>query len=194
MKKQKEKTLKEIYSECWGFIKESKKQIYFAIGVFLLFALVGFFAIPPQNLELILIQKLKEISEMFSGLGTMQTIWLIFTNNLFVCFLVIFLGILFGIFPFLTLISNGYIIGYVAQKAVAVDGILVLWKLLPHGIFELPAILISAGIGFKLGTSLFRRKEFLKNYKKAMLTFFLVIFLLLFIAAVIEGILVSVLN
>jgi len=192
MKKQKEKTLKEIYSECWGFVKESKKQIYFAIGVFLFFAIIGFFVIPPKDMELVLIQKLKEIAEMFSGLGLMQTIWLIFTNNLFVCFLMLFLGVLFGIFPFLTLLSNGYIVGYVAQKAVSSDGVFILWKLIPHGIFELPAIFISAGLGFKLGTSLFNRREFLKNYKKAILSFFLIIFLLLFVAAVIEGVLVFV--
>lgn len=189
-RKAKEKTLGEIYGESWQFIKDSRKQIYFAIGVFVFFILFGFFTIPPVELELKLIEQLKAMALMFDGMGLMQTIWLIFSNNLFVCFITIFLGMLLCIFPFLILLTNGYLIGYVAQKAVSVSGILILWRLLPHGIFELPAILISAGIGIKLGMSLFRKGEFVITFKKSMLVFALVIFILLLIAAIIEGSLV----
>lgn len=189
-RKAKEKTLGEIYGESWQFIKDSRKQIYFAIGVFVFFILFGFFTIPPRELELKLIEQLKEIALMFEGLGLIQTIWTIFSNNLFVCLITIVFGAILGIFPFLILLTNGYLIGYVAQKAVSSSGILVLWRLFPHGIFELPAILISAGIGIKLGLSLFRKGEFITTFKKSMLVFALVVFVLLFIAAIIEGSLV----
>lgn len=190
MKKTGYNNLREVYIECFKFISESKKQIYFAISAFIFFILIGYFILPPKELELQLIEKLREIALAFSGLGLWQTIWLIFSNNLFVCFISIILGIIFGIFPFLVLMSNGYLIGYVAHRAVAVDGISTLWKLLPHGLFELPAILISIGLGFKLGTSLFKKDTFKKNFRKSMLVFLTVILVLLIIAAVIEGILV----
>ena len=184
------KNLGDIYAECWNFIKESKKQIYFAIGLFIFFVLIGFFIAPPKEFELQLIQKLKEIAMMFSGASLVQTIWMIFSNNIFVCFLSIILGILFGIFPFLILVSNGYLIGYVAQKAVSSEGILILWRLFPHGIFELPAVLISAGLGLKLGASLFNKQDFRIVFKKSMLVFICIVLVLLLIAAIIEGTLV----
>ncbi len=186
----KNKSIKEIYKECFDFIRESKNQIYFAIGVFIFFILIGYFIPLPEELELQLIKRIREIVIAFEGLTLWQTIWMIFSNNLLVCFISIILGIFLGVFPFLILMSNGYLIGYVAQKAVFQEGILILWKLIPHGIFEIPAILLSVGLGFKMGSSLFRKNDFRQNFKNAMMVFLFVIVGLLIIAALIEGMLI----
>jgi len=40
--------------------------------------------------------------------------------------------------------------------SVGIEGYGILWRLVPHGIFELPAVFISLGLGIKLGTFIFR--------------------------------------
>jgi len=42
---------------------------------------------------------------------------------------------------------------------VQTDGFLSLWRLLPHGIFELPAVFISLGMGLKIGMFIFQKKK-----------------------------------
>lgn len=187
----KHKTLKEFYKESFSFIKDSKKYILIITLIFLAFAIIGYFTVLPVELDNILKEKIKEIMMMFEGLNLPQTIWMIFSNNVYVSFLSIVFGILFGIFPIITSLSNGFIIGYVAHKAVSIEGILTLWKLLPHGIFELPAVIISLGIGFRLGTTLlFRTKKIKRESLKALIVFLLIITPLLIVAAIIEGFLV----
>lgn len=187
----KEKSLREYYSESLSFIKSSKKYIFTVSLVFLLFAVVGYFVSLPTEIESLLVEKLKEMVLVFEGLNLSQTIWTIFSNNLYVSFLSIILGILFGIFPIIVSLSNGFIIGYVAHRAVSLDGILILWKLLPHGIFEIPAVIISMGIGLKLGSTLiFRTKDIKKEGISSLLVLLLIITPLLIIAAIIEGFLV----
>ena len=70
------------------------------------------------------------------------------------------LGIFLGIFPIITTISNGVILGYVLKRTAESVGVIEFWRLFPHGIFELPAVFISLGLGLKLG------KDIIKNYLK----------------------------
>ena len=81
--------------------------------------------------------------------------------------------------------------------SINTDGGLSLWKILPHGIFELPAVFIALGIGIKLGMFIFQKKklESLKNYSINSLRVFLLIILpLLVIAGIIEGTLIFLLK
>jgi len=189
MKKQ--KSVRDFYRESFSFIRESKKYIIIILALFFLFLVVGYFTALPPEMENLIKEKLKEIAMLFEGLNLPQTIWMIFSNNIYVSFLSLFLGVLFGIFPIITSFSNGFIIGYVIQKAVAIDGIITIWKLFPHGIFELPAVIISMGIGLRLGSTLiFKIKKLRSECLKALFVFLLIITPLLIIAAVIEGCLV----
>lgn len=97
-------------------------------------------------------------------------------------------GILLGILPFLALVVNGYVLGFVANQAIAIDGIFVLWRLLPHGIFEIPAILISTALGIRLGTDL---KNIKKNFISSIRIFLLIVIPLLVIAGLIEGLFIG---
>jgi stage II sporulation protein M len=117
----------------------------------------------------------------------------IFRNNLQSSFFGMIFGVVFGIFPIITIIANGYLLGYVASVAVNAEGILSLWRILPHGIFELPAIFISLGLGLKLGTFIFQKekiKSLKKNLIKSVKTFILIIIPLLIVAAIIESALI----
>ena len=90
-------------------------------------------------------------------------------------------------------ILNGYLVGFVASMAVGSGGVIVLWRILPHGIFELPAVFISLGLGLKFGTFIFQKK-ILESFRRflwnSLRVFLLIVLPLLIIAAIIEGCLI----
>jgi stage II sporulation protein M len=185
------KFLTRNYSKCYQFLRESSNFVIISLGIFCAFIILGFaFPIFFQDSIFAWIEKLMLELE---GLGTLETIWFIFFNNIKASFFVIVLGVLIGIFPIITAIVNGYLLGFVARNVVESNGILVLWRLLPHGIFELPAIILSMGLGLKLGMNLFSKKgreKFRKDFVEALRFFVFVILPLLIIAGIIEGILI----
>jgi uncharacterized membrane protein SpoIIM required for sporulation len=186
----KQKTLKDLYKESWNFILESKKQIYFSIILFFLFVLVGFFLPVPAEIEKIIYEKLREIVMMFKGLNLFETTWMIFSNNLYVSFISIVFGLSLGIVPFFLTLFNGYIIGFVFSKAVSLDGALILLKTIPYGIFELSAVLVSLGLGIRIGTTIFTKEKTFDIFKKSLRVLVLFIVPLLLVAAILEGVLI----
>jgi len=198
MKKNKKKRgCKKNYLEVLEFLKESRKMIYGVIGLFFISALTSFFLPVPASIVEIIKQVIQNMIESTEGLGTFQLIRYIFFNNLLVSFVGIVFGALLGIVPLILILTNGYVVGYVARISVEAQGFGVLWKLFPHGIFELPAIFISLGIGLKLAGALFNSeadKTFINRLKLAIKTFFLLILPLLLIAAIIEGLLIVLLG
>jgi stage II sporulation protein M len=137
---------------------------------------------------------LKELVGKMEGLDLWGTIIFIFQNNAWAAFLGLFLGLVLGVFPVINAISNGVIIGYVLRNVWIDSGISEMWKILPHGIFELPAIVISLGLGVKLGMFVFsknRRKELVRRLKNSLFIFLFLILPLLIAAAFIEGLLIS---
>jgi stage II sporulation protein M len=128
---------------------------------------------------------------IFEGRSMFEVITMIFLNNAKAALLSILLGVFFGIFPVAVLIVNGYLVGFTGRIASEEFGLSIMLRLIPHGIFELPAILISVGLGLKMGMVLLKeRKEFKKEFKKAIKFYLLVILPLLLIASIVEGILV----
>jgi stage II sporulation protein M len=128
--------------------------------------------------------------EETKNFGLMEMISFLFINNIKSAFLGMILGVILGIFPVVHAVVNGYVLGFVARKAVEADGILTLWRIFPHGIFELPAIFISLGLGLKISSFILQRRKLksLRLYFLESLRAFLIIVLpLLAIAAIIEG-------
>lgn len=192
MKKNKNK-LKENYVQSLGFLKESKNFIYSIIGIFVLFALIGFFIPAPESVTSQILKFIEELISKTQNMSAFELTSFIFLNNLQSAFLGMILGVFLGIFPVINSISNGYLLGFVASLSVKSEGILILWRLFPHGIFELPAIFISLGFGLKIGAFMFQKKKlkYLKeNLKKSLIAFFLIIVPLLITAAIIEGTLI----
>ncbi len=119
-----------------------------------------------------------------------ELIKFIFLNNLQSSFYGMIFGVLLGIFPMIAAIANGYLLGFVASISVENGGFLVLWRLLPHGIFELPAVFISLGLGLKFGMFIFQKRKlesFREYFFNSLRVFFLIIIPLLIIAGIIEG-------
>lgn len=167
----------------------------FAVGIFALMFLVGF--IFPIFFREEIFSFIAEMVEAIEGKSVVELIGFIFLNNLKASFMAIALGIAFGIFPLMMAVVNGYLIGFVAREAVVRDGLLVMWQLFPHGIFELPAIIFSIGIGMKIGGEMFEkniRKKLEYNFREGLRFFIFVVFPLLLIAGIVEGILIGVLG
>lgn len=148
---------KNLLIEHWVWIK----KILTIAGVFLVIGLITPF-IFPQVTQLFLsslAQFFEQLAEQAGGgLGTshpnLSLAWVILKQNLRVAILGLFLGVLLGIIPFFTTSFNFFVIGLffssIAKKNILAAFIFI-FALLPHGIFEIPALLISAAFGIKLG-------------------------------------------
>jgi stage II sporulation protein M len=201
MKKQKKKKKRQFfrdnYSKSWNYLKESKKYIYAIVIIFVIFALIGFFLPVPEALLEKILQLIQEIIEKTETMSMMELINFIFINNIKVSFIGMAAGIFFGIFPILEALANGYLLGFVAMSVVKVEGVLSLWKILPHGIFELPAVFIALGIGLRLGLHIFQKKKKRSLKGKIIESLRLFVFVvtpLLIIAAIIEGVFIFILK
>ena len=201
--KKMQNTIYSNFKDSLNYVKESRNYIYFSIGLFLIFLFIAI--IFPTSVELDSQIKLliKSLILKTQNLNPLELVAFIFVNNLSVAIIAILFGVFFCIAPLIIAASNGYVLGYVIKALVeslgALKAILSLWKLLPHGIFELPAIFIGLGIGLKMGTLLISSlnkssfKLFLDNLWKSIKIIFYVILPLLIIAATIEGILIKIL-
>jgi stage II sporulation protein M len=137
---------------------------------------------------------IEELSEGIKDFTDIYPAWLIFMvffvviflNNAFTCFLDIILGPLLGIFPLFSVILNGGLIGWFAHE----EGLIVFLAVVPHGMFEIPAFLLSAAIGLKLGREVLKGKEerhLRDELRKGLRAYLILVLLLLLIAALIES-------
>lgn len=113
----------------------------------------------------------------------------LFLNNSFTCFLDIILGPLIGIFPLFSAFINGGLLGWFAKE----QGLVIFLAIVPHGMFEIPAFLLSAAIGLRLGREVLKRKgdrHLKKELRNGLNVFLAVVLPLLFIAALIESALI----
>jgi stage II sporulation protein M len=197
-------SIRKEYKKCFDFLKESRNFIYSAILIFLIFTVLGFFFEDLVNmlfssffnidLNERLIDYISRLVQQTEGMSQSQLIRFIFFNNLQSSFFGMIFGIFFGIFSMVAIISNGYILGFVASLSVKLQGVFVLWRILPHGIFELPAIFISLGLGLKLGMYVLmgnKKESFMYYLTNSLRVFLLVVLPLLIAAALIEGTLIA---
>jgi stage II sporulation protein M len=192
IKKNKGNFLLNNYRKSWQYIKESKRFIWAVTALFFFSAIIGFLFQPPSIITLIS-GYINDVLAKTQGMSSLNLILFIFFNNMKVGFMGLLYGFLLGIFPILSIFVNGYVVGYVSSYAISSTGVISLLNLLPHGIFELPAIFISLGMGVKFGTFLFykeKMKKFNEFFINSMRVFVFVVLPLLVVAAIIEGILI----
>jgi stage II sporulation protein M len=199
IKKRKKKTklkkegLAGKYKDIWNFIKESKNFIYTIIGIFVVTLVIGF--IFPGFFAEVFQKLIQDLLEKTKNLGFSEMFGFIVYNNIKTSFMGLIFGLLFGIFPLFLAALNGYLLGFVANIIYNEDGIRSFWKILPHGVFELPAFFISLAIGAKLGYTLFlKTKDFKRTIKLSLETFIFLVIPLLLIAGFIETCLIFLLK
>lgn len=199
-KEDKKGIVKFIYSNfkyCLNYLKKLKYFSLFLIILFIVSLVFGY--IFPSWFEQEVIKLMQELAIQTAGLNLIQLIGYIMYNNFKSAFFAFIFGVLLGVVPILVIIVNGYVLGFVVNKTVSYEGIAVLWKLFPHGIFELPAVFIGVGLGFRLGLFVFifhgknKLKELWKWFLDSFNVFIFVVIPLLVIAALIEGCLIKLL-
>ncbi|HLC78004.1 MAG TPA: stage II sporulation protein M [Candidatus Nanoarchaeia archaeon] len=196
-------SIKKEYKKSIEYVKESKEFIYFAILLFAIFFALGLFFQDVinsaskntfgVNIDEKILNLIEDLLKQTEGMGQKELIGFIFLNNVQSSLISMFVGIILGIVPFFSTLVNGYVLGFVAELSVKSGGITTLWRIFPHGLFELPAVFISLGLGFRLGTIFFRKdkRKFLENLRESLKAFLLIVLPLLIVAAIIEGTLIA---
>lgn len=186
----------------------SDNKRFFLVACLLFFggAFIGYLQAPAvESLVDQLLGQLKEIVERIkeNGGGILATFWTIFSNNVISSLMMMALGLFFAFFPVVGLLTNGILLGFILAKYSAAGTspwLMFGVGILPHGIFELPAILFAAGVGIRLGVLSLRSVgvlfqphkadrlkndwyDTLKQFPAAVLT----VIVLLFVAAIIES-------
>lgn len=185
--------LKREYKKSWDYLKDSKKFLWIVLGIFLAFVLIGLFVPPSEAISQKIFEFIEEILVKTEGMSQSQLISFILFNNIQASFIGMIFGIFLGIFPIISTIVNGYLLGFVFSLIIQNEGISSLWRILPHGIFELPAMFISFALGIRIGVSIFNKKKFgdlKENLFSSLKTFILIVVPLLVLAALIEGTLI----
>ena len=164
-------------------LSEARRQIALSLLLFVLAGIIG--ALNPQIGDAAL-TTFADVVREFLGKSTPDLILSIFLRNATAAATALFLGIFFGIVPVAAIAFNGVLFGAVLRLMPAES-----WRLLPHGVFELPAMFIVWGLGLWVGLWIMEapRWERLKGRLAASFRVYLMLVLpLLVVAAVIEGI------
>lgn len=189
------------------FVKDLKSLSNYVLAATIIFLIGGVLGwISTGALQEIMIQQIsgiKEISEQLQQGDNVQ--WNFFTfifwNNATKAVLVIFAGALAGVIPIIFLAINGGVLGFLLHLSWQQDLSMydvVVKGLLPHGIIEIPAIIIACAFGLKFGVLIIKslgqinkssraRTIDLRSFIRQAGTASVWIVILLFIAAIIES-------
>jgi stage II sporulation protein M len=190
-KSNKRDNFKAQFRDALKYLKESKNYFIAIVLIFFGGALLGFIFSGQLGF---LDEILKQLIEKVKDLNTFELILFILQNNITSAFCGLIFGVVLGIFPVLTSFANGIVLGYVLKIVWFDSGVGEFWKILPHGVFELPAVFISLALGAKLGMFIFSRekgKEFMRRARNSIILFVCIVIPLLIVAAIIEGLLIS---
>ncbi len=97
----------------------------------------------------------KEVAGNMDGTNPFDMFPKLFANNLEACILLFFGGASFGILTIFIMSLNGIVIGAIMQiVSKGHSAVFVAAALVPHGIFEIPAFILSGALGILLAQSL----------------------------------------
>lgn len=176
------------------FNKKISLSILFSVILFIVFSALGAYSIiqNPESAELLL----QTLNEELFGFINEQTppamAVILFINNFEASVLLFIGGATFGVVTLLILMANGVIIGSVMEYAIEKQGFAaVMAGIVPHGIFEIPAFIISSSLGFLLAESLwleYKGQEDAAEYAKKLGRYYVMTVVpLLAAAAIIEA-------
>ena len=148
----------------------------------------GIASLPTED-----IAALKELTDLVTSLPQSSVLAVIFIKNVSVLLISFALSPIFCLVPVMALTFNGWILGLVSTTVIQEKSLgYLLAGLLPHGIFEVPALIIGEAVALSFGTAvmldLFKkeRKNLLLSNLRRKLRYLLVALALLLPAAIIE--------
>lgn len=133
------------------------RNLVLATGIFFITIVLG--ALIGQNAALEVLRRLGGLVERFARTENLSLLLflMIFLNNGIKTLAIIFLGILLGIPPLLFIGLNGFIVGSVGSALESAMG----WKyvmasVVPHGVIEVPMLLLATALGLTVGMESFK--------------------------------------
>ena len=133
------------------------------------------------------------VADQYRGFTGGALFFNILLHNVMASILILVSGVLVGIIPTFAIGANGFFLGVVYRQTAEMLGYSkAALKVLPHGVFELPALLIAASYGLWLGVTVVQRmrgKECTRlrvQIEHAFRRYFAIVFPLLVVAAGIE--------
>lgn len=182
-------------SEDLRYLIEIKYHIATSMLLFLISILVGYMFAPlfaPEGMESMGV--LHWIFEQLMKLPPELAVVAVYLNNLKTAAIAVLSGIGFGLLPIFVIVENGFVVGLASYLAMEFGGkspYEIILSLVPHGLIEVPMIVLSVACGMRIGGEAMRalirgegdlRGEFLKGVR----LFLHLVVPLLLAAAVVE--------
>ncbi len=174
-------------------LRSLKYHFIFITVIFFIAAMAGYlYGASDETYSDMIIKELGEEFNDLLDLSAPMIVFNIFTRNTFLSFISLVSGIGFGLIPLGFIALNGVLIGVVMQMAEEEMGsFFVIMAIIPHGIIELPMVILSSAIGLKLGQELLcmlidRESNIKEEFIKGIRTFTVLVIPLLLVAAFIE--------
>lgn len=153
--------LTEEYKKQWSFFKNNLCKIFITLLILIFVLIIGTHFVMlkafKDNPEIVTAVQ-QYIGELFAGIDMEASggnlALQLFANNARACVIIVSLGVVPFIFlPLLLYGTNGIVVGVVTAFSQAAAGTSIgflIAALLPHGLFEFPALAYSAALGFYL--------------------------------------------
>lgn len=189
--------VKAYFRAVSGALRAHRKQTAFCAILLGICVVASYAAYTPKaSLESsALFGRIAELGRRLQTAGTLGRIWLIFFNNAKIAVLSVVLGVV-ALVPLAVVAINGIAIGTV--MGMTTDEGFGVWEtvifgLAPHGVFELPAVLLSTAAGLRIGLAVIgswagrrRAGSVRRAVKEALLLTVAVVLPALLMAAVLE--------
>lgn len=182
--------MKKYFSYVSRTIIEQKRALGLVLGLFLVGVALG--AVRSAAITGHIETTINNLINQFKNLHGFDLFVQILLHNLVATVTATASGILFGIFPLISALLNGLIIGSIFANLAKYThwGILeAVLSIIPHGIFEIPAFMLALALGATLGTWPLKKQKgaFLASaFNTYSNVFFKIIIPLLVTAAAIE--------
>jgi len=128
------------------------RNLILATGIFFASLVLG--TLIGQNMIEELLREFGAVLEPLTSIGRLSIVLalLIFINNAIKALGLIFLGILLGLPPLLFIGLNGFIVGGLGSALASSKGwTYVMAGFVPHGVIEIPVILLATALGLTVG-------------------------------------------
>lgn len=147
----------------------------------------------PSSTSEELTNAFRVVADTYRGLSGGKLFFTILLHNVVATIFLLISGLIVGIIPTLAIGVNGFVLGVVYRQTAELIGYSkAALKVLPHGVFELPALLLAASYGLWLGVTVVRRIRGREStpirfhIEHSFRRYFAIVFPLLIIAAAIE--------
>ncbi|MFP3975865.1 MAG: stage II sporulation protein M [Chloroflexota bacterium] len=142
-----------------------KRSLTLATGLFILALAAGAQATTTTSSETL--EELSRLIEPLESLSPLALALVIFLNNVLKVLGALVFGIALGIPSLLFVTGNGFILGTVAAEVASTKGYgLLIAGLVPHGVIEIPMLILGTAVGFTVGWEslkwIFRRESAVK--------------------------------